>query len=160
MWLCQRCDERHLDSQPVCQRCGGMRADVGRAHNPDTEPLSAEEVRRSAAFARLHTAVLDQQTREEAIAPHVTPWGRQAVRLRFFVTDIQTAYRNMRRRGSGHAAWWLLGGLVAGTLTLLLGPMLSGWPLPSWLWLLAWIAASGLALGIIRRDRATGRKPG
>ena len=134
--------------------------DVGRRYDPDSEPLSAEEVRRSVAYARLQTMVSEHQARAKAIATHSTPWGRQAATIKYLISDLQTAYRRARKRGPLNAAWWLLACLLGGTLALLLGAMGPGWPLPDWAWLLTWAAAVMVALGIIRRERALSSPPG
>ena len=153
MWLCQVCESRHLDSQPVCPECGGGRVEVGLPFDPDTVPLSAEELRASQAFSRLRSQVLEHQARTLAITKHSNPWTRSTANAQYFFSDLRIAYRHARHKGPLSVGWWFLAALLCGTLTLLLGSMLQTWPLPAWSWLLAWVATLVVARGLIRRYR-------
>jgi len=143
MWLCQVCDQRHLDSQPLCPTCGGSRDQVGRPFDPDSVPPSPEELAQAEAFAVLKE---ESEIRRKRFEQRPT-WPMQ-----FFVRDLRAAYRHSRARGSLGAAWWVFGVLVTLSLLSLTAILAQVHSVPYWTWLAFWGLAVLVGQRLIRQD--------
>ena len=151
MWVCRPCNERHLDSQPACPSCGGLRSTVGVPGDDIDEQPSF--VTRSLMELQAETA--EQQRgadRERRLRRHA-PWVQRIVRAEYVLQDILAAYRSSRARGALGLAWWVARGFLVLAVAGMVGWVV--WParVPYWGWLAAMGAAFLVADGAARHER-------
>jgi hypothetical protein len=167
MWLCTQCDERLLDTAPVCPLCGGTRAAVGRTYDPDREPLTHEEQAQDDRSRRAAAALSDRLARMQAQEAQLKglpgPFSRTAARAGHFLQDLRRAYsvgakrrrvQSAPQRPVRDVAWVTLAALLAWTvvsLAILTIAPTATW-VPLWLPLGCWIAAVLLGRWLIHHE--------
>lgn len=160
MWLCQVCQERHLDSQPVCPGCGGLRERIGRPFDPDTHPPSPEALAPGRADAAMQRELAFSRLRSHEIRRDTNPLSRTWLIARYFFTDLLEAYRQSCRRGPLGPGWWMFGALLVFTV-LLFGALVMNVPrVPPWGWLASWGLAVLVGHVLIRHEVRRGPKSG